>query len=320
MNSFELIALLVTGVGVFSFATIFTVLYYAYASSTVSNFETGKNDLDLIDDTIYANAKGKKLHRRILRRVKQVLFYLVVAIIVPLLVFALYSKFTTGIVMIGDKGTMVVASGSMSRKNEANPYLADLNDQFDTYDVIVVEKVDSDSELGLYDVIAYRNDEGINVIHRIVDISSSEGGVRYVTRGDSNNADDKYKPVLDDVIGKYTQKKVPFIGIFVIFLQSYSGILTLLAIIYCLIMIEVLGNKIFNAQYDRLEYLAKNIDFQDETEFDDNLDYKFVETITYRDKNYVLDQDGHIEKDLTLEDELSDSKLDTTVDFDESQQ
>ena len=39
MNSFEIIALLVTGVGVVSFAVIFTILYLSYAHSSVAELE-----------------------------------------------------------------------------------------------------------------------------------------------------------------------------------------------------------------------------------------------------------------------------------------
>ena len=45
--------------------------------------------------------------------------------------------------MIGGNTVMVVATGSMGYKNEANDYLFtyDLDDQFQQYDIIVLEKV-----------------------------------------------------------------------------------------------------------------------------------------------------------------------------------
>ena len=78
--------------------------------------------------------------------------------------------------MIGNKTIMVVASGSMSKKNDANAYLNsnNLNNQFQTYDIIVLEKVENASDLNKYDVIAYRNDQGINVIHRIIEIEDGK--------------------------------------------------------------------------------------------------------------------------------------------------
>ncbi len=285
MDSFELLALLVTGIGVVSFAIVFTVLYLSHANSAIEELKSGKADLDLIDDTIYANMNGKKVSRRVWQITKQVLSYVAIALLIPILALSIYTKATSGVAMLGGKGVIVVASGSMSQKNAANPYLATLHDQFDTYDMIMLRRVDSQSELKQYDIIAYRNPEGVNVIHRITGFTSDG---RYIMRGDSNNADDDYHPTFEDVVGKYTHQRIPLVGIFVVFLQSYSGALTLLAIIYCLIMISVIGNKIYNAQTARLEILKQAIDFENDEEFDDDLDYRFLETIIYKNQEYVI--------------------------------
>ena len=299
MNQYELIATIVTAVGVVSFATIFTVLYRIYANSAVAEYESGKCDVDLIEETILYNAQNKSHYRRVLRRVKQVLLCVFVALLIPLLCISLYSKITSGIAMINGHGMIAVASGSMSEKNAANPYLQQngLDNQFDTYDMIFLEKVDSAADLQLYDVIAYVNDEGINVIHRIVGFQ----GNAYITRGDSNNADDQYKPTFDDVLGRYTDRRVPYVGIFVMFLQSYSGIVTVLAVIYCLFMIEGVGNKLFDAREARLSILRDSIDFQSDVVRDESLDATFVETVYFKDYAYTFDENGFVSKTLRTE-------------------
>ena len=290
MSPIDILTLTVTAVGVISFALVFTVLYLNYANSQVASIKSGSADLDLIDDTIYHNMNGKKRYRRVLRVTKQILFYIAIAILIPFLALSLYTKISNGIAMIDGRGVIVVASGSMSEKNSANPYLDAIDNQLDTYDLITIESVQSDADLQIYDIIAYRNNEGINVIHRIVGTDiGKDGEVRYITRGDSNNASDSYKPSLDDVLGKYSDKRIPYVGIFFMFLQSYAGILTVLAVIYCLIMIELISGRIYNAQGDRLEILMDAIDFENDTEFDDELDYRFVETITYKNRNYQIE-------------------------------
>ena len=290
MSPIDILTLTVTAVGVISFALVFTVLYLNYANSQVASIKSGSADLDLIDDTIYHNMNGKKRYRRVLRVTKQILFYIAIAILIPFLALSLYTKMSNGIAMIDGRGVIVVASGSMSEKNSANPYLDAIDNQLDTYDLITIESVQSDADLQIYDIIAYRNNEGINVIHRIVGTDiGKDGEVRYITRGDSNNASDSYKPSLDDVLGKYSDKRIPYVGIFFMFLQSYAGILTVLAVIYCLIMIELISGRIYNAQGDRLEILMDAIDFENDTEFDDELDYRFVETITYKNRNYQIE-------------------------------
>lgn len=304
MNPYELIATIVTAVGVISFATIFTVLYRIYANATVAEYESGKCDVDLIEETILSNAQNKSHYRRVLRRVKQVCLCIFVALLLPLLCISLYSKITSGIAMVNGHGMIAVASGSMSEQNAANPYLQQngLDNQFDTYDMIFLEKVDSPSELKLYDVIAYVNDEGVNVIHRIVGFQ----GNSYVTRGDSNNADDQYKPTFDDVLGRYIDRRIPYIGIFAMFLQSYSGIVTVLAVIYCLFMIEGVGNKLFDARETRLAILQESIDFKTDVVRDEALDASFVETVYFKNYAYTFDENGFVSK--TLRAEPSDSQ------------
>ena len=301
MNSFEIIALIVTAVGVASFATIFTILYRTYAKSAVAEYEAGKCDVELIDETILTNIKNAKKHRRVFRKIKQVLFWVILALLVPFMLISVYSKIVDGVAMINGHGMIAVASGSMSEKNEANPYLANINNQFNTYDMIMLEKVESTNDLQLYDVIAYVNDEGVNIIHRIVGFQQTSSGIRFVTRGDSNNADDEYKPSMDDVLGEYTGKRIPYIGVFLMFLQSYSGIITVAAVIYCLIMIESMGNKIYDVREDRLAFLQETIDFKTDTVQDGNLDSSFTETVYFKDYAYTFDENGFVSKTLISE-------------------
>lgn len=299
MESFEIIALLVTGVGVVSFATIFTILYLSYANSSVSEYRAGQRDVELIEETIYNNINSTKRHRRLIRRLKQISFYVAIAILIPFLILSLYTKVSLGVAMIGGRGVIVVASGSMSEKNPQNPNLAAItpyDNQFDTYDLIVLERVDRPSELKLYDVIAFTNDEGDNIIHRIVGTEGYGENLRYITCGDANNANDKYHPAFDDIIGRYTEERVPVIGVFVMFLQSYSGIITLAAVIYCLVMIEYVGDKIYKAQGARLTVLQNHIDFVKETTFDKSLQTRFVETVRFKNYEYTFNEEGFISK------------------------
>ena len=297
----DFIAPIVTGIGVLSFAIILTILYRSYAKSVVAEYESGKMDVELIEQTIITNIRNKKLYRRVFRRVKQVFVVILLIILVAFLSLSVYSKLANGVAMVGGKGMIAVASGSMSVKNEANPYLKNINNQFDTYDMISLQKVESDKDLTLYDVIAYINDKGVNVIHRIVGVEITPSGPRYITRGDSNNADDEYKPCIDDIIGEYTGTKIPYVGAFVIFLQSFSGILTVAALIYCLIMIESVGNKIYCAQEDRLEFLQEAIDFKTDTVKDDGLDSRFTETVYFKNYAYTFDENGLVSKELISE-------------------
>ena len=296
MNSVELIATAVTAVGVLSFAGIFTILYRNYANSVVADFESGQYDVELIDETILSNINSKKSHRKIFHFIKKTGAILFLLLLIPVMILSVYSKVTNGVAMIGGRGMIAVASGSMSKKHVDNYYLSDYDNQFNTYDIIMLEEIDSPADLQLYDVIAYVNDEGVNIIHRIVDFEFTSGGVRYVTRGDSNNANDIYKPGFEDVLGKYTDTRVSYLGVFVMFLQSYSGVLTVAAIIYCLFMIESIRNKIQTAKEDRLAFLQDSIDFKAETTRDGGINSSFTETVYFKNYAYTFNEKGFVSK------------------------
>ena len=291
--------------------TIFTILYRTYANSAVAEYGAGKCDVELIDETILTNIKNAKTHRKVLKTVKRVICWVLIAIMVPFLLISVYSKVADGVAMVGGRGMIAVASGSMSEKNSANSYLANIDNQFNTYDMIMIQKVERQSELQLYDVIAYVNDEGVNIIHRIVGFQQTASGLRFVTRGDSNNADDEYKPSMDDVLGEYTGKRIPYVGVFLMFLQSYSGIVTVAAIIYCLIMIESVGNKIYDAREDRLLFLQESIDFKSDMVQDGNIDSSFTETVYFKDYAYTFDEHGFVSK--TLISDMTDAQDKKTV-------
>jgi signal peptidase I len=297
MQTYEIVALIVSAVGVACFAVIFTILYRNYAQTSALEIESGQRDVELIERVICENFKRSRKWHKIYQKTKQVLAVTLIAIMVPFLVLSVISKIQNGVVMLFNKGVIAVASGSMSEKHKDNTYLENLDNQFQTYDLIVLEKLDSEIELKKYDVIAYVNDEGINIIHRIIGIEYTANGIRYVTRGDSNNATDKYKPSFDDIIGRYTDQRVALIGLFAMFLQSYSGIITIVAVIYCLLMIEGIGEKINRTENARLTMLSQSIDFEREKVLSENeLESTFIEKVRYKNYEYIFDENGFVSK------------------------
>lgn len=294
MTSTEIISLIVTFIGVFSFAAIFTILYKSYATSQIAELRSGKKDIELIDEVIYERQTKVKRRRKVMKTIRTIVFYIIMIILVPLFIFSLVNRVQKNVTMIGNKTMMVVASGSMSMKNEANDYLItkNLNNQLNTYDIIFLEKVNNASDLKLYDIVAYTNDKGINVIHRIKEIRTDGS---YVTRGDSNNEDDAYHPKFDDIIGKYTNFKLNGVGVFVMFLQSYAGIITVVSLVYCLIMIDRTAEKINLVQNKRIKQLEDVIDYSNESNID-SLKAEYVEKIYYKGFSYSFNENGFIEK------------------------
>ena len=280
MSSTEIISLVVTLIGIFSFASIFTVLYGSYASMSINEIKSGKRDIEIIDEMIHNNKSSVKIRSKIMGYVKTIFFYLTMCIIIPIFIFALISKFTNNAIMIGDKSVMVVASGSMSFKHENNGYLDtyNLNDQFAKFDVIILEKVDSAAKLRQYDTIAFVNSDNVNVIHRIKSIKANG---TYETRGDANPSSDSYNPKFDDIIGRYTGYKISGIGMFVLFFQSYAGIITIVSLVYCLLMIDRMSEKINKVQQKRIEHLENALGIGNDENYKD-LKCAYSETIYYK--------------------------------------
>lgn len=298
MSTTDIISTIVTFIGVFSFAALFTILYKSYVTSQIAEIKSGKRDIEIIDEVIYERQKHVQNRRKVTGLIRTVAFYLIIVTIVPLFIFSMVNKIMGNVLMIGDKSVMVVASGSMGYKNESNTYLFTnkLNNQFQKYDIIVLEKVGK-YDIKLYDVIAYRNDTQINIIHRIIDIDYGLE-TKYVTRGDvyDSSKTDSYRPVYEDIIGRYTGKRIPGVGIFILFLQSYAGIITVLSLVYCLIMIDSMSNKINKVQAEREEKLQQAMDYSSEQALKD-IKQEFKETIYYKGYAYTFDENGFIDKE-----------------------
>lgn len=297
MTSTDIISTVVTFIGVFSFATLFTILYKSYASSQIAEIKSGKRDIEIIDEVIYERQQHVQNRRKVIGLIRTIAFYLIIITILPIFVFSLVNRVMGNVMMIGDKAVMVVATGSMGYKNEANDYLfnRNLNNQFQQYDIIVLEKVEK-SDIHLYDVIAYKNDKELNIIHRIISIEPGST-TRYVTRGDiyDSSKTDLYKPVYDDVIGRYTGKRIPGVGIFIMFLQSYAGIITVISLVYCLLMIDRTAEKINKVQQERIDKLEEALDYLDESS-KDCLKAEYKETIYYKGFAYTFDENGFVDK------------------------
>ena len=327
MSPAEILSLVVTLIGVCSFATIFTILYKSYATSSIAEITSGKRDVELMDEVIYEQKDSVKKKRKITNRIKTIVFCIFLLIVVPIFVFAIINKIQGNTTMIGDKTVMVVASGSMSYKDEGNKYVNDVNltiqynmdNQFDQYDIIVLEKVTSPEDLHLYDVVAFKAKDGSNIIHRIVKIEIKNGVYTYTTQGDARPKEDGQNPKFEDIIGVYTNKRIKSVGMFIMFFQSYAGIITVLSLLYCMFMIDKFNNNILKSENKRLEQLENAIGYKNDSEFGD-IKSEFIETIYYKGFAYRFNESGFIEKEEINEEPLCERSNEVIVKVIEEEQ
>ena len=324
MTTTDLIALIVTILGVASFAAVVTILFRNFIKSSIKEVHNGERDIELIDQTLYERNPKVIKKQRAAQFGKTAVYYAVLAVLIPLFGLSLYSRLKNNVTKFGDNAVMVVASGSMSVKQESNTYLFtyNLNNQFQTYDLITVSDVKSSSQLRLYDVIAFRNNKGQNVIHRIIDFDTTGLETRYVTRGDANAASDSYHPKFADVIGKYTNKRIPGIGVFVMFFQSYAGIVTIASVVYCTMMISHYHRKLNDETDARQEMLTQVIYITNLKEDDSLLMTSSHENCIYfNDTAYRFDETHLIEQRpmSDIEKELHNEKLKQEAELEEKQ-
>ncbi|AIK35708.1 MULTISPECIES: signal peptidase I SipW [Bacillus] len=101
---------------------------------------------------------------------------------------------------------------------------------FLTGSIIAIEPTKDGSKYKKDDVITFKESDKKIVTHRIIDVKNVNGKVMYETKGDNNNGPD-LKPVLaENVIGKYGNITVPYVGYLLNYANSKAGAALLLII------------------------------------------------------------------------------------------
>lgn len=300
MTQQQIIALVVTAIGVGSFLIVFSVLFANFRKFSINEIKSGKRDIELIQDYFHNNKPKVIARKKATKILRNVLFVLFLLLIFASICFTLVSRFTDKL-PVGTKTLMVVATDSMSQKHADNTYLNNYDNQFQQYSIIVLEKVDP-NDLQKYDVIAFKTPT-VTLIHRIIGVEKTNVGTRYVTCGDKYSYEtqtDQFKPTQADVIGRYTGVQIPFVGALILFLQAPAGIVTMVALLLCLIMFDSNSGQISKEQKLRTDFLLTILDVQnvsDQTQFS----VDFVEKI-YLDKvAYTFSSEGLVSKDVARE-------------------
>lgn len=299
-----------------------------YFATNIEKIKEGKDDIELLDNVILEEKEKRSKVKKGIKITLKVFSWIILGGLLVGFGISLYSRVSGNIMVFNDSTNIVIASGSMSEKNPANDYLTinNLENQFDTYDVIGLTKYKTQEDIKLYDVIAYKNDKDITIVHRVIEIITlSNGEIRYNTRGDSNNVSDKdsqYQGYLDyeKIIGYYNGQRVKGAGIFIIFLQSNSGIVTMLAIVYSLFMFDYLNGKYNKAIVERtnnlielLDYNIKEVNTDNKEKNKEEIKTDFKETLYYKGYAYVFSEGKLLVKNKLEEDIKTNTKKEENV-------
>ena len=316
MSNLQLLSFIVTTVCLVSFSIVFTYLFRNYFINSIKNISDGREDIEIIDTFLDETKKKKTKRNKIFNIVGKVTSYTFLGLVLAFFCFSLTSRILDNNMLINNSGFVVIASGSMEERNKENAYLDEfnLNNQISTYDIIGLKKYESIDQVKLYDVIAFKDKEGKTIVHRIVSLEETENNIKVNTRGDSNQASDAnqlYYGYLsyEDIIGKYTDFRIPLIGSFVIFLQSNSGIVTIISVIYCFLMFDYYRTKLDKTITLRTNLLVELIDYDIDTP---NVNNYFKQELIYKGYKYIFEK-GEFKYKEEIKDNLVKEQSDETM-------
>ena len=261
---------------------------------TIKEIKNGEVDSQIIYEDHEEKIKAVNKKHKILKKSLNIGLDILIGLLGILFLLGLVDKIMNNSAL--PIKTVVIATGSMSTKNEENEYLFEnkLDNQIQVNDLIFLEKVNSLEDIKLYDIICYWNNSGERIVHRVVEKNDEY----LTTRGDANNVNDDIEITLDRIVGKYNEGKIPGVGAVTFFLTSDYGISTIASILVISIIYSFVKSSIDKEINKRLIYLSSVIGISST--------YKICSTSGTLEVN----NDNYIYKET---DEKTKKKIDTTL-------
>lgn len=216
----------------------------------------------LEDERIIKEFNNPKTPNKVFKALNTALDILLCVVLGVIFIFSLYIRFTQDAYFENIPTLRVVLTSSMEQKHEDNAYLTEnnLNNQISAFDLIVTYKIPAEDELELYDIVVYEVDDTL-VVHRIVGIeepNESHPDEKYfLLQGDAVGKPDRFPVKYSQMKGIYKGEKIPFIGSFILFMQSPAGWLCILLIFVAVIATPILEKKLYKERKNRYLFLQQ---------------------------------------------------------------
>lgn len=295
MSQFEIYSLILCLIVFVMLVSLFSYMLAIIIKQEVKYIKSGLEDENLIKEFDTNNIKKQS---KILKTFDIVFSGLFCLIFVVIFLLSLYVNCTENIYFDNTPTYRVVLTSSMESKNKKNRYLFEnnLNNQLSAFDLIVTYKIPDEDELKLYDIVVYEVD-GMLVVHRIVGIeepNSSHPTQKYfLLQGDAVETPDRFPVYYSQMKGIYKGEKIPFVGSFVLFMQSPAGWLCILLVIVAMIGTPVLENKLLNARKNRYNLISQPTQNNDTQIIEENLDLNNEKTNLDSQDTSLLDTDNN---------------------------
>lgn len=255
MTSYEAYVFFLCLVVFTALSALFAVLIYNIIKLTVRLIRHGADDERIRTDYLKSKARSSKS-----KTVSTVISAVLCVFLSVLFAFSLWLHVTEDDFSPA-VSVKVVGSSSMASKNKRNKYLFEnrLDDQFNTFDLILTHEVPGEFDLRLYDVVVYEH-EGVMIIHRIVGIEEPNaehpGGREFTLQGDAISNPDALPVTYDQIRAIYHGERLPFAGSFVFFMQSPAGWLCILLMLFVIVATPIVEKKIGRETQRRLREIG----------------------------------------------------------------
>lgn len=256
MTQFELYTFILCLIVFLLLSTLFSVLLWLLVKLVICLIRHGAEDEAILKELSSGEQTKKQTS---IWDVCGVLLSAVVCLALILsFAFSVYMQATEDQAPNGVPSLKVVKSSSMSYANEKNGYLAKnkITNQLQTFDLIVTQKLPDEFDLKMYDVVVYQQRDTL-VIHRIVGIEEPTAlhpdCRHFKLQGDAVQYPDSYPVLYSQMQGIWNGARVPFVGSFILFMQSPAGWLCILLILLGMISVPLVEKKIEKEKRLRLQ-------------------------------------------------------------------
>lgn len=222
---------------------------------TVSLIRVGEKDAEIIREY---KKKKKKIKNKRRFALDCTVSGLLCGLLLLCFSFSLYVNLQQDKTFESIPTVKIVKSASMASKHEKNTYLVKnkLDNQLQVFDLILTYKAPAEKDLKLYDIVVYEQDD-ILVVHRIVGIeepNAEHPNERYfLCQGDAMERPDKFPVRYSQIKGIYKDTRVPYVGSFIMFMQSPAGWLCIMLVMIALIATPLVERKIRAEEAKRLD-------------------------------------------------------------------
>lgn len=276
LQSLPAMSLAISIVVVICMAISFAVLFFLYGKTKSKGIAFGVEDGGI--EASLNKSKGKyvgetktyseviaanKKRERTVRIVTDAFLFALIAVAAALTIFSFVLRSRGEQIYFGDTAYLTVLTSSMQEKNANNDFLKDNDDgiRIHQFALIGIKKTDV-SQIKEGDIIAFKYDDEVIYVHRVVKILDRDGERFFTTMGDANSvsAVNETNISSDRIVGVFNGYHNGFLGILLIYLRSDIGMVALLFVFALLSVIDLSEILITRSYEKRQRALAAVLD------------------------------------------------------------